>query len=659
MASRSLPNPSREQNKAVIAAKVTIINQPIEVKLFGTQGDALERLVVLFTNVSDNLYNIAGIMGAQLTSLKQTEDALKDSMAVAKDAENKQLEASREGDKPKGEKKEPKNPFQKLIDFFEGLINILIPFIVGFFIGLKKEFGLIAALVLVFRKQVFSALKLIPSIFASILGFIKGAGDGIAKLFNSTKNIFANVATRVASVSGSIATQFSKAVGSIKNTFRALLVINSNLIMKIVDFFTRIKNLFTSNKLIANISGAFTKMFSIASNVGKTITDIGSRLKSVAKMVATPFQLLSNGVSKIGDLFKGPVLKAINLVSKAFDTVKGLFKPLASVFKAGASFGRVLGPIGVAIGVVMAVFKGVKQAFAGFEKEGIFGAIKGFAAGIVSSLFGFLGDIGAFVVGKLLSLLGFEELGERIASLDFTEMLNQAIMGLFDNVKNAFAEMFSKLTGGFKKIFSGEDIIGGIIDVFTAIPGLLIDLITAPFEALGEAIKEVFDFDFAALAKKFLIAIAPPDSFVGKLIGTGELQKEVDASDAAMAKQKSEKEEAKKREEKAAGSGVTPPAAQPATAVAPAATAPPAAQPATAMAPVATAPPGAAINMASQNVAGASGGGGGSSQSVVAPVTTTNNNSNQSQNVSIRPNATPTFGMQMSGSGTMVPVFGF
>ena len=652
MASRSLPNPNKEQQKAVVAAKVTIINQPIEVKLFGTQGDALERLVVLFTNVSDNLYNIAGIMGAQLTSLKQTEDSLKDSMAAARVAENQQLEASREGDKPKGEKKEPKNPFQKLIDFFEGLINILIPFIVGFFIGLKKEFGLIAALVLVFRKQVFSVLKLIP-------GIVKGASDGIAKLFNSTKNIFANVATRVASVSGSIATQFSKAVGSIKNTFRALLVINSNLIMKIVDFFTRIKNLFTSNKIIASISGAFNKMFSIASDVGKTITNVGVRLKSVAKMVATPFQLLSNGVSKIGDLFKGPVLKAINLISKAFDTVKGLFKPLASVFKAGASFGRVLGPIGVAIGAVMAVFKGVKQAFAGFEKEGIFGAIKGFAAGIVSSLFGFLGDIGAFVVGKLLSLLGFEELGERIASLDFTEMLNQAIMGLFDNVKNAFAEMFSKLTGGFKKIFSGEDIIGGIIDVFTAIPGLLIDLITAPFEALGEAIKEVFDFDFAALAKKFLIAIAPPDSFVGKLIGTGELQKEVDASDAAMAKQKSEKEEAKKREEKAAGSGVTPPAAQPATAVAPAATAPPAAQPATAMAPVATVPQGAAINMASQNVAGAPRGGGGSSQNVVAPVTTTNVNNSQSQNVSIRPNATPTFGMSNSGTGTMTPVFGF
>jgi hypothetical protein len=651
----------------VVAAKVTIINQPIEVKLFGTQGDALERLVVLFTNVSDNLYNIAGIMGAQLTSLKETEDALKDSMAAAKDAENQQLEARREEKKSTGKEKESKNPFQKLIDFFEGLINILIPFIVGFFIGLKKEFGLIAALVLVFRKQIFSVLKLIP-------GIVKGAAEGIGKLFNSTKNIFANVVTRVGSVSGSIATQFSKAVGSIKNTFRALLVINSNLIGKIVDFFTRIKNLFTSNKLIATISGAFNKMFSIASDVGKTITNVGVRLKSVAKMIATPFQILSNAVSKLGDLFKGPVLKAIDLVSKAFDTVKGLFKPLASVFKAGASFGRILGPIGVAIGAVMAVFKGVRQAFAGFEKEGIFGAIKGFAAGIVSSVVGFLGDIGSFIIGKLLSLLGFEELGERIASLDFTEMLNQAIMGLFDNVKSAFTGMFGKLTGGFKKIFSGEDIIGGIVDVFTAIPGLLIDLITSPFEALGEAIKEVFDFDFAALAKKLLIAIAPPDSVVGKMIGTGQMQKEVDISDAQMQAQRAAKEEAKKDEAKQEGSvAATSPTPTPSptptqtqatrspVSAAPVARAAPGAAPVTptAMAPVATAAPGAAINMASQNVAGVPRGAGGSSQNVVAPVTTTNVNNSQSQNVSIRPNATPTFGMSNSGTGAMVPVFGF
>lgn len=63
--------------------------------------------------------------------------------------------------------------------------------------------------------------------------------------------------------------------------------------------------------------------------------------------------------------------------------------------------------------------------------------------------------------------------------------------------------------------------------------------------------------------------------------------------------------------------------------------------------------------MASQNVAGAPRGGGGSSQNVVAPVTTTNVNNSQSQNVSIRPNATPTFGMSNSGTDTMIPVFGF
>jgi hypothetical protein len=66
--------------------------------------------------------------------------------------------------------------------------------------------------------------------------------------------------------------------------------------------------------------------------------------------------------------------------------------------------------------------------------------------------------------------------------------------------------------------------------------------------------------------------------------------------------------------------------------------------------PISTAPNGAAINKESQKVAGAQGAtkGAGSSQNVVAPVTTTNVNQNQTQNVSMKPSATPTFGSWQS-----------
>lgn len=64
--------------------------------------------------------------------------------------------------------------------------------------------------------------------------------------------------------------------------------------------------------------------------------------------------------------------------------------------------------------------------------------------------------------------------------------------------------------------------------------------------------------------------------------------------------------------------------------------------------PVPTGVPGQALNQESQKVAGASGGTGGTSQNVVAPVTTTNVNQSQTQNLSVKPSATPTFGSWQS-----------
>ena len=108
-------------------------------------------------------------MGAQLTSLKETEEALK--AMVPKEGE--QIEAKAESKGKEEDKEKEKNPLQKLIDFFDNLINILIPFLIGFFIGLKKEFALIGALVLIFRKQIFAVLKELPKVITFMAGFLK------------------------------------------------------------------------------------------------------------------------------------------------------------------------------------------------------------------------------------------------------------------------------------------------------------------------------------------------------------------------------------------------------------------------------------------------------------------------------------------------------
>lgn len=657
------------------------------VKLEQPQFKAIERLVVLMTNISDNLYNMTGFMGAQLTSLKETEEALK---ALAPD-EAAQLEANREKDKDKEMKVKEKNPFQKLIDFFEGLINILIPFIVGFFIGLKKEFGLIAALVLVFRKQIFAVLKELPKIISFLAGFLKTAITGA---INSLSKAFKGLSAKFPSISGKVAQIASRVV----NEFRGVLVAYSSQIEKISKFFSKITSGFKS---LGSVSGFVDKFVDAGKAVFNTIANVAKKFTSLTKAFAAGVQ----SAGKVGE-FLGKL--------------GGFFK----------TFGRFLGPIGAAISIVTSLFTAFKQAFKGFDEEGIFGAIKGFTSGLITGLIGWIGDLGTWLLSKLLGMLGFEELAAKIGEFDFSGFLNETIQGVFDTIKSFFGNMVTtipnifsgfidNITGAFTKIFSGGDIIGGIVQLLSAVPQMLIDLIMSPFEALGEAIKEVFDFDIGTIAKKILIAMFPPDTLVGKAIrgALGDLEAEVAESDKAIEKQKKEKAEAKrtaaakqeaakapaepgkqqpKQQAKPAeqrkdqtklappkqGAAAQPaamePAKQPAgqqaaavtpakqpTGQQPAATEPakqPAQQAAPAMTPVPQQPaPGQALATESQKVAGASAGapGGSSSQNIVAPVTTTNVSQNSSQNVSMPASATPVFGMQSSFFGPQAPSFGF
>lgn len=625
--------------------KETASRGAVLVQLEQPQFKALERLVVLFTNVSDNLYNIAGFMGAQLTSLRETEAALK---AMAPD-EAKQLEADREKQGKKGIEVEKKNPFQKLIDFFDNLINILIPFLVGFFIGLKKEFGLIAALVILFRKQIFAVLKELPKVIAFMAGFLKKAiGDAI----NALSKAFKGLAAKFPSISGRVAQLASRIV----NEFRGVLVAYSSQIQKITSFFSKGIN---TIKAIGSKFGSIDDFFNAVKNIFSKIGQVAGKLTGLGKFFAEGMKSAGKFAQFLGKM--GGFLQ---------------------------SFGRFLGPIGAAISIVMSLFTAFKQAFKGFDEQGIFGAIKGFTSGLITGLVGWIGDLGTWLLSKLLGMLGFEELAAKIGEFNFSEFLNTSIQGAFDTVKsffgnivtaipNIFSGFVDNITNAFSKIFSGEDIIGGIVNLLTAVPGMLIDLITAPFIALGDAIKEVFDFDVAALAKKLLISLAPPNTMLGKLIGTGKMQEEVEQSDAQMAKQKAEKKEAELQKQEAKktevkkqevakqqqAAKITPTVQQPAkgaaAAMAPVASQQPAATPA--MTPVAQQPAkGTALAAESQRVAGAGGSQSTSSQNVVAPVTTTNVSQSSSQNVSMPASATPLFGMQASffGGGSQ-PSFGF
>jgi len=677
MADKPLPKlEAAKDGQAGVAARASVL-----VKIEEAQFKSIERLVVLFTNVSDNLYNIAGFMGAQLTSLKQTEEALK---AMVPD-EGEQTELRAEANKQKQIKEKEKNPFQKLIDFFDNLTNILIPFLIGFFIGLKKEFGLIAGLVLLFRKQIFAILKELPRVIAFMAGFLRTA---ISNAITSLSKAFKGLAAKFPTISGKVAQIASRVI----NEFRGVLAAYSSQIEKISKVFSRIAVGFK--------------------NVTQSITTAGAKLFNFFRggFLTKAVDLIVDSFRQVGRLFKllmrlstvtRPLLGAGEKAVKGVSALGQFIAKITQFFTAGAkaagsvgkvlgAFGRFLGPIGVVISTITALFKGFTQAFKGFDEEGVFGAIKGFASGVISGLVGWLGDLGAWLLSKLLGALGFDQLAAKIGEFNFTEFLNKSIQGAFDVVKNFFGDMITaipnifsgfinNITNAFSKIFSGDDIIGGIVDLLTAVPQMLIDLVVAPFKALGDAIKEVFNFDIATLGKKLLIAIAPPSSMLGKLIGTGKLEAEVSESDAQMARQKADKEKLmsenqknNEKEKKAVSlekkqidkEEKVQVAKQQITSKEEKALQQPlkdAREPQQQIQPLPQQPArGDALAAESQKVAGAQQtGGGGSQNNIVAPNTTTNVNQNSNQNLSIRPSAVPTFGMAVSYGEANRPAFGF
>lgn len=654
MALPKLDNTQLEKNQVVIIQKIDALHAVLADKLVPavekmTGASIVEKMFPFVVQIADNIYNIAGKMEAQVTSLREVQDALAAQAKAAMANEGQQIEAAREaGKKEDEEKKEPKEK-SALERFLEFLEKVLLPLIGGFVIGLSKSLGgfsttlgkiltIFAALYVGlsgFRKiinaVVFQLIKSLPQIVTSIRGAIVGIVNGLKGIGSGFASGITKAFNSILSGVTKIAPNVTKAV---VNTFREIVVMSANTVQKITSAVETIGKFFSSAG--AKISGFFK-----GGTIGKAID-----------LITDSFKTVFNLISKIGNV--GAVTEGAAKAGQFFAKAGQMFSKI----------GRLLGPIGVVISTVMALFQGIKGAFKGFDEEGIFGAIKGFTSGVITGFVGWIGDFATWVVGKLLSLLGFEELGDRIASLDFSGMLNEFIKNMFDNVKAAFTGFFDTISQAFGKIFSGEDIVGGILELLSAVPMMLIDLVTAPFKSLGDALKDVFDFDFSALAKKILISVAPPDSMLGKVLGTGEMQKEVAASDAAMAKQKSEKKEAATRKEEiarmeekrpelekqaaagnqrakeilakmdkergAAPAAAKPQAAQPATVVAkptPGATgvtAPVAtqtAQPAIAMRPVQARVPGQALSADSQAVAAAQGGGGagGGQTNIVAP----------------------------------------
>ena len=83
----------------------------------------------------------------------------------------------------------------------------------------------------------------------------------------------------------------------------------------------------------------------------------------------------------------------------------------------------------------MTAYDTIKGALAGFEDEGIIGAIQGAITGLLNSVIGMPLDLLKSVISWLLSKFGMDEASKVLDQFSFTDLISNLIDGLFDGLK--------------------------------------------------------------------------------------------------------------------------------------------------------------------------------------------------------------------------------
>jgi hypothetical protein len=185
MALPKLDNTQIEKNQQMIIQKMDGLGAILSDKLVPTiekmtTDSTVDKMFPFVVQIADNIYNIAGKLEAQVTSMKEVRDAIEASKP--KVDEGAQIEAEREKQKQKvGEpkKEEKKKTFlERLGEIFE---KILIPLVFGFVVGLSKALG-------GFESTIGKVITIFAALYLALSGFRKKVNElvvsGFKKLFS-------------------------------------------------------------------------------------------------------------------------------------------------------------------------------------------------------------------------------------------------------------------------------------------------------------------------------------------------------------------------------------------------------------------------------------------------------------------------------------------
>ena len=184
MALPKLDNTQIEKNQQVIIQKMDGLGAVLSDKLVPTlekmtTDSTVDKMFPFVVQIADNIYNIAGKLEAQVTSMKEVRDAIEASKP--KVDEGAQIEAEREKQKQKAgepKKEEKKKTFlDRLAELFD---KVLIPLIAGFVIGISKALG-------GFESTIGRVITIFAALYLALSGFRKKVNElvvsGFKKLF--------------------------------------------------------------------------------------------------------------------------------------------------------------------------------------------------------------------------------------------------------------------------------------------------------------------------------------------------------------------------------------------------------------------------------------------------------------------------------------------
>ena len=241
------------------------------------------------------------------------------------------------------------------------------------------------------------------------------------------------------------------------------------------DVFLKLKTLFTKN--IQNIGVVFEEAFSKISNLFKSVGS-ESRLARILTAFGQGIIKLSAPFIEAFNVLKSLISGPANYIVNVFKSFSGIFtgvsdtagkmlgflKQFSGVFKFVSS---IVSKLALPLFIVMTVWDTVKEMIAGYEKEGIVGAIAGAVTGFFNSLiFGPL-DMLKSAVAWVLGKFGFENAEKELNSFSFSEMFTNLIgtvKDFFIDIGKWVGEKMAGASVSFNEWWDSWSISGALIE---------------------------------------------------------------------------------------------------------------------------------------------------------------------------------------------------